>query len=351
MNASPPDIPPRRVAVFRALMLGDLLCATPALRAMRAGWPDARITLVGLPWAGTLARRLGAVDDFEPFPGWPGLGETPAPAPEVACAFVRRMQAREFDLAIQLHGSGELTNALVASFGARHHAGLRGEAAWFPVEDERRFVDWPQAGHEILRLLALTDHLGLPRQGLRLDLPLHPGDHQRAHALVPGERPYAVVHPGAQLPSRRWPVQRFAEVADRLAAQGLRIVLTGARAEHGLVQAVASVMQHEALDLCGRTDLWTLGALVASAAVLVCNDTGLSHVAAARGTPSVVVACGSDVERWAPLDHQAHHVVWRDMSCRPCGYRHCPVGHGCAQGVAADTVAKLAEALAQGDVR
>lgn len=342
---------PRRVAVFRALMLGDLLCATPALRAMRSGWPQASITLVGLPWAQGLAGRLASIDDFEPFPGWPGLSETQAPSPDMASAFVARMRARQFDLAIQLHGSGELTNAPVACFGATANAGFRAQGAWFPAGDDARFIDWPERGSEVLRLLALTDHLRLPRQGLNLDLPLRPDDHERARALLPQAGPYAVVHAGAQLPSRRWPAQRFAAVADRLAAQGLRIVLTGTAPEQALVSAVRSAMRHDAIDLCGQTDLWTLGALLASASVLICNDTGLSHAAAAWGTRSVVVACGSDAERWAPLDRVAHHVVWRDMPCRPCAYRHCPVGHGCAQGVPAHTVAQAAEVMIQGGDR
>ncbi len=333
---------PERIAVFRALMLGDLLCATPALRAIRAAWPRARLTLVGLPWAREFARRLRSVDDFETFPGWPGLSEQAPAEPAALAAFLQRLRARHLDLAVQLHGSGGISNPLVARFGARRNAGFAGPGAWRPARDAARFLPWPERGSEVERLLALTDHLGLPRQGLHLDFPLRPDDHQRVRAWLPEGEAYAVVHAGARWASRRWPARRFAAVADALSRQGLRVVLTGTAAERELNATVAAAMHAAPLDLTGRTDLWGLGALVASARLVVSNDTGLSHVAAALGTPSVVVSCGSDVERWAPLAAQWHRVLWRDAPCRPCGHEHCTVGHGCAQALDAETVVRAA---------
>lgn len=332
--------------MFRALMLGDLICATPALRALRAGWPRAHITLVGLPWAAEWAQRMTCVDDFEAFPGWPGLPEQEVPTAAPIEAFLARMRARGLDLAIQLHGSGERTNALVAQFGARQRAGFFNPAAPCPPAGSGCFVPWPAQGHEIERLLAVTDRLGLSRQGQSPDWPLRPEDRHRALSLLPSGGRYVLVHPGAQLPSRRWSPARFAAVADQLAQQGLRIVLTGSAAERELTAAVAAAMQHRPMvDLAGCTDLWTLGGLIACADLLVSNDTGLSHIAAALGTPSVVVACGSDVKRWAPMDATRHRVIWRDLECRPCAHQVCPVGHICAEAIEAPPVARTAIAM------
>ncbi len=342
-TAPPLDGPIERIAVFRALMLGDLLCAVPALRALRHGFPHAHITLIGLPWAGSLVQRLECVDDFIAFPGYPGL-------PEVACDvralpdFLAQVQARRFDLALQLHGSGIVANPLVAMFGARQSAGFFGEHAWRPANDAALYAPWPERGHEIHRLLGLTDHLGLPRRGTQLEFAVLPEDREALAGVWPGAmegRRYVCVHAGAQLPSRRWPLERFAEVADRLAGEGATVVLTGGAPEAELAHALALRMRHEPVDLVGRTTLWTLGALIEGAERVVCNDTGVSHIAAALRRPSVVISCGADVARWAPLDRQRHPVVWQPMACRPCSHAVCPFDHGCATAVEAADVVRL----------
>ena len=339
---------PRRIAVFRALMLGDLLCATPALRALRHAWPDARITLIGQPWARSLAARLHTVDYFVAFPGWPGLPESrSAPAPALRRWLGARRTERH-DWAVQLHGSGERSNALVAAMGAGQVFGFAPQAA--ASGRCARYIAWPRSGSEVERLLALTDAIGAPRRGSQLDFPLRDGDRDAAEPLAAplrGQR-FAILHPGSQLASRRWPAERFAAVADALAGDGLAIVLTGSPAEAPLTRAVAAAMRAPCLDLTGRTSLWELGALVEWATQVVCNDTGISHIAAALGTPSVVVANGSDVSRWAPADKQRHRVLWHDLPCRPCSHDHCPHGQACAQAVPVQAVAQQSLRLLRG---
>jgi ADP-heptose:LPS heptosyltransferase len=342
----------RDVVVFRALVLGDLLCATPALRALRAGLPSARITLVGLPWARELAGRLDSVDGFIAFPGHPGLPESAADRTAWP-NFIADVRGRRFDLAVQLHGSGAVSNRIVADFGAAMSAGLRAADAWYPRRDRIRYPRWPHEGHEIERLLTLTDHLGMPRQGLRIDFPLRDDDRRALHEVWPGwrDRRYVCVHPGAQLRSRRWPPERFAAVADALADSGLAIVLTGTAAEADLVDAVAERMRRPAVRLAGRTDLWQLGVLIEAADRLISNDTGVSHIAAAFGTPSVVVSSGADAERWAPLDAMRHQVLWQPMPCRPCAFVDCPHGHECADAITPEHVIAAVAERAAGDDR
>lgn len=289
-----------------------MLCAVPALRALRAARPDAHITLIGLPWARVFAGRYDAyVDDFIASPGLPGLPER-APEPERVPEFLRDVQRRRFDLAIQLHGSGRLTNAVVARFGAKRIAGFHEPGAY--RSDDGDFLPWPTAGHEVHRLLRLVELLGAPPQGDHLEFPIREADgaELRAFGAVGHLAPYryACVHPGARHAVKRWAPERFAVVADALAARGLRVVLTGTAAEAPLTRAVAAAMRAPALDAAGPMSLGALAALLAGARLLVCNDTGVSHLAAALGTPSVVVFLAADPDRWAPLDRVRHRPVY-----------------------------------------
>ncbi len=346
----------KQVLVLRALMLGDLLCATPALRALRAGLPDARITLLGLPWARALVERLASVDEFIEFPGWPGLPEREVDE-QLAPKVWAELRERHFDLALQMQGSGQIVNRMLATeVAARRNAGFWTPEGWRPENDAARFIHWPEQGSEVERLLALTDRLGMPRQGLGLDFPLKHADRQAAAQMLGKHwaRPFAVIHAGSQLPSRRWPPARFAAVADVLSAQGLNIVLTGSEAERPLAALVSAEMdtKHGVFNLAGLTDLWTLGAVIERAALLVSNDTGVSHIAAALRRPSVIVSSGGDAERWAPADTSLHRVLWQDMPCRPCAERTCPHaldGHSaCGSAIAASSVARAALQLLEG---
>jgi ADP-heptose:LPS heptosyltransferase len=337
--AASPSRSLERIAVFRALQLGDLLCAVPALRALRAGFPRAAITLIGLPWARELAARLPYVDDFLEFPGFPGLPET---EPDLARlgSFLEQARSRRFELAIQMHGDGTITNPLVALLGASHVAGFAGEQAWCP--DPRWFIGWSARQPEVRRLLALVQFLGAPARGEDLELPVFEEEHlaseRMREALGLAAARYVCIHPGARLASRRWLPERFAQVGDLLAREGYRVVLTGAAGEAKIVASVQQRMNAPAIDLSGRTSLGVLAALVRHARLVVCNDTGMSHVAAATRTPSIVICSGADPQRWQPLDPARHRTLWHPVACRPCTHDQCPTAHECAQGVSVEQV-------------
>jgi ADP-heptose:LPS heptosyltransferase len=292
-----------RVTVLRALPgLGDLLCAVPALRALAAAGHE--VTLVGLPQARALVERFGFVARFLEFPGWPGIPEVELDARRVV-AFLAEAQRVPADLALQLHGSGVASAGFVQLLGAARTAGFVPAGGLRPGDG---WLTWVEEESEVLRPLRLLEHLGIPAAGTELELPLTNADEREADALdLP--RPYAVVHAGSSLPSRRWPAERSAAAADALVERGLTPVLTGTPAEADAVEAVATRMRAPHRTLVGRTSLGAFACVVRDARVVLTNDTGTSHLAAAVRAPSVVLFCVTDPRRWAPLDRERHRAL------------------------------------------
>jgi ADP-heptose:LPS heptosyltransferase len=301
------------VVVFRALQLGDMLCAVPALRALRAAVPHTHIALIGLPWAQQFADRFSAyIDEFIPFPGHPLLPEQPV-RHEGLARFYTSLCAREFGLAIQLHGSGNITNDIVSGFGARAMAGYsRGEPL---TRDRAVLLPYPETGAEPERLLRLMEALGAEPAGLHLEFPLSHEDETELDTSgvlkkLDGAN-YFCIHPGARQRDKCWPPRRFAEVGDRLAAEfGLTPVLTGSASEADLTAEVAAHMHRKPVDAAAPISIGAMAALMRKARLLLCNDTGVSHIAAGLKLKSVVVFSKADIARWAPLDRHSHRCIW-----------------------------------------
>jgi ADP-heptose:LPS heptosyltransferase len=328
---------PKRIAVFRALQLGDLLVTAPVFRAIRRNFPTADVALVGLPWAREFVARFSRfIDGFLEFPGYPGLPER-QPNLAAYARFVRHAEARHFDVAIQLHGSGTVVNEIVYRLGAKVVCGFFESESACP--DPELFTRYP-SGNEILRNLKLLEFLELPCAGTHLEFPIHEGDRREFAQLkrAYGLGKYVCIHAGARYASRRWPAERFAAVADRLSAAGFQIVLTGSQEECELAADVGRRMSRPHLNLAGHTSLGALAVMSQQSQLLITNDTGVSHVAAAVKAPSVVIVLGSDAARWAPLNRQLHAVVCEPIDCRPCDHRVCPIGHPCATSIDVDRV-------------
>lgn len=304
-------LPITRIAIVRALQLGDLLCAVPAWRALRAVFPSARISLIGLPWARLFVSRFHHyLDEFIEFPGYPGLPER-AVAIESIPPFLMEMQSRRFDLVLQMHGSGHYVNELAALFGARETAGFYVQGDWCPDPDS--FAPYPDTLPEVHRHLNLMAFLGVASLGDDVEWPVTPADEDAFMSLDESrllmQREYVCIHPGGRGVSRRWAPEHFGGIADAIAERGFQIVITGTPEESDLANAMVSAMKTKALSMVGRTDLGTLGVLLRHAKILVANDTGVSHMAAALRLPSVIICTGSDPIRWGPLNRQRHRVL------------------------------------------
>ena len=309
----------RNIAVVRALGgIGDVLTAIPALASLRAANPTARITYIGLPQVEKLVRRYPQlVDRFLAFPGFPGIPEYPFEARRLYAFLDNLKSEAPFDLCVQMHGSGSVSNVFAALLGARRTVGYHIPGLWCP--DPVDYAAFPDALSEVERWTALMAHAGFspaPAPSFPVD-DLHRWTLSELVPSVDYAR-YAVVHPGASDPRRRWEPEKFARVGDRLAAAGLKVILTGTRDECTVVQSVAQAMTAPAIDICALTTLGEAGALIERAALVVTNDTGTSHIAAALGTPSVIVFIASDPARWAPAGDQ-HIAVGDGIADVPAG--------------------------------
>ncbi len=325
--------PPRRIAVFRARPPDDLLSSVPALRALRAASPDARITLVGKESADGFVQRFSHyVDDLLVFPCLPG-SPIETTNPSALPAFYAAANARKFDVAIQLHDDGEMANTVVAQLGAQRWAGFmpphQSPASPGPsgtMAPDPWLIPWPVHLPEVLRYTALMQHLGISVNSTELEFPLTNHDYEQARSLLWASglnaRQTVLLHPGSHQASRRWPVERFAQLAGTLAAHGWQIAITGSQEDRPVTSSLRQLMNTFAIDLTGVASGPTLAALIAQCRLVVCNDSGISHMAAAVHTPSVVVASGRDVNCWTPPNRDLHTVLWRtqaDDLGRRCG--------------------------------
>lgn len=297
------------IAIFRALQLGDLLCAVPGFRALRHLYPDATISLIGLPWQRTFVERFSHYfDAYIPFTGFPGLPEL-SWTPDKSLVFLHDLHQQQFSLLVQMQGNGAIVNPLLALAGAQWMAGFYQPKAFCP--DSKLFVEYPEHLHEIYRHLELMRHLGATTLDKRLEFPIRQRDRDEFDHLHLGLRPYSYVciHGGARDPKRQWDPSHLAVLGDMCVSAGYQVVLTGVASEGGIAAEIVHSMSHSVINLSGKTTLGSMAVLIAQSRLVICNDTGISHLAVAVGTPSVVISLSKEYERWRPLDQQLHPTV------------------------------------------
>jgi ADP-heptose:LPS heptosyltransferase len=210
-----------------------------------------------------------------------------------------------------MQGSGEITNPLIATFGAKQTAGFFAPSAYRP--NDQTYFPYPKNMHEVKKWLYLMKVLGIPTQDGELEFPITQEEEKQftkiKHRYSLRPFTYIVIHPGSRSSGRRWDVKKFAQIANALAQQGFSLVLTGSVSETQITKSVKRAIAAPVIDLTGQTSLGELASLLSQARLLIANDTGVSHIASALRVPSVILFTGSEMDRWAPLDSTLHKAV------------------------------------------
>jgi heptosyltransferase-2 len=343
----------RRVVVRGANWVGDAVLTVPALRELRRVLPAARITLATRAWAEGIFEGADFIDDLLIVGG-------EARGASAVWDEAREWRARRFDLAVLFPNA--FAPALVAALArVPARVGYATEGRGLLLTHALPVPEWRGQRHEVFyylnvvaklkRLLAGSSsvEVGEPRVSLEVS--------ERRRELARGllrehgadfERPLVALCPGStNSRAKRWPAERFAVLADLLAERACAdILLVGASAELEVSEEVARLMRSRPFVLTGKTELAQTAALLAVADLLVTNDTGPAHVAAAVGTPVVVIFGPTNPVTTRPFSAHAV-VVRRPPDCAPCMLRDCPIDHRCMTAITAEEVfASAAAALA-----
>ncbi len=333
----------QKILIIAPSWVGDCMLMQPMLTRLKQRHPDCQIDVLAPPWTTGLLHAMPEVSQVitNPFPhGALQLG--------ARYQLGKQLRAARYDQAIVLPNS--LKSALVAFFSRIPvRTGFIGESRYGLLNDARR-LDKTKLPLMVERFAQLAE---APARSTPVDTPLlrsdpsaaadgeiprplaNPklsvSDTQRNSTLnklnLSLDKPVAVFCPGAEYGSaKRWPASHFAELAQRLHDKGYAVWLLGSAKDKEHADNIVALCKMECCNLCGKTNLDDAIALLSCAQLVVSNDSGLMHIAAALDRPMIALFGSSSPQFTPPLSSEAH-VVQLDIECSPCFKRECPLGH------------------------
>lgn len=345
----------RRLLAIRLDNLGDVMMTTPALAALRAGLPAAHITLLASPGAACLQPHLADVDSVVAYAA-PWMKASAPARPVDAVSMIRQLQADRFDAAV-IFTSFSQSPLPAAQLCQLAGIGLR--LAHCRENPYQLLTDWiadpePQqtVRHEVQRQLDLVAAIGCrtanPRLRFALDAPAHAAAAARLQSVgldIRNRRAWLVLHPGASAPSRRYPAEGWSAFGDELATRmNCTLLWTGSGDEADLIRQIRATMRCPGVSLANQLDLGEFAALLAAAPVLVTNNSGPVHLAAALGTPVVDLYALTNPQHtpWGT----PHRLLFHPVPCGFCYRSICPeLHHACLRQVAPSSVVEATLAL------
>jgi lipopolysaccharide heptosyltransferase II len=307
----------RTVLLVRLRSIGDTVLATPSLFALKRFLPHVEVDILLEDWVAPVLEELDFVHQVVNFE----RGSVIARA-----RVARRLRAARYDVVYNLHG-GTTATLLTRFTGAPHRVGF---ASYQYANLHNHLAPSPlllwgqQKTHSAEQQLALLGWTGVPvsdRPPTRLPVTQQAAAeiaHRLSAAGLDG-RKFAVVHPAAAFATKQWATEKFARVVEFLAGQGFATVAVAAPHETAVLNDLTS--EAAVRVVCFDLSLPEVTALVARAQLFVGNDSGIAHIAAAVGTPSVVIFGSSNLAHWRPWTIAPAETVFEEMPCQPChGY-------------------------------
>jgi lipopolysaccharide heptosyltransferase II len=341
-----------RILCVRLDSMGDVLMTGPAMRALRQSLPGRSITLLTSPSGAEVAGMMPEVDEVIAYRA-PWMKPEPGTIQD-DLSMIDRLRAGRFHAAVifTVFSQNPLPAAMLA-----YLAGVPLRLAHCRENPYALLTDWlpetePEQGirHEVQRQLDLVAGVDCRTQDSRLAIRLSNEGMVAVQKLleecgVSNGRPWLAVHPGATAPSRRYPREGFAAVCRTLALEdGMGIVFTGSDQEKTLVADIQQQMEAPSVSLAGRLSLGQLAALLHEAPMLLSNNTGPVHLAAAVGTPVVDLYALTNPQH-TPWQVESR-VLSHDVPCRNCFKSICPEGHHlCLRGVGSESVVSAVRQL------
>ncbi|MGE3467083.1 MAG: glycosyltransferase family 9 protein [Pyrinomonadaceae bacterium] len=319
----------QRVLVVRLRSIGDTVLSTPSLIALRRFLPHAQIDILLEDWVAPVLDGFDAVDNVI----------TVGKGTSERFRTARRLRRRRYDVAFNLHG-GTTATAFVRASGTSHRVGYANYQYSFLYDHLLTSASdfWKQQEtHSAEQQLALLGFVGVPvedRPKSRLtvtaqaieSLERKVSEDTREDARATGSTPsfergpIALMHPGSAFFTKKWPTEKFARIAEFLSERGFCTIAVTSRNER---QVLADLEYQARVPIMTLDDLTLpeVTALASKATLFVGNDSGIAHIAAAVGTPSVVIFGSSNRNHWRPWTDAPNEIVYEEFACQPCpGY-------------------------------
>jgi heptosyltransferase-2 len=314
----------KKILVIGPSWVGDAMLMQPMLLRLKQRYPESQIDVLAPPWTAALLHALPEVHEviINPFPHG---------ALQLIARYQlgKKLRSAQYDQAIVLPNS--LKSALIPYFARIPlRTGFVGESRYILLNDARG-LSKKSLPFMVERFAQLAEDkrgkIPRPLANPKLEVSVAQRNATLHKLGLTLDKPVAIFCPGAEYgPAKRWPASYFAEIAQRLQRQGYAVWLTGSAKDKEVADKIIALGNSASLNLCGVTDLTDAIALLSCAQLVVSNDSGLMHLAAALDRPMLALFGSSSPQFTPPLSAQAH-VVKLDIKCSPCFQRECPLGH------------------------